>query len=94
MTERIARRKAELLSEADYLALLDAQQGTCAICGHPPKTRRLAVDHDHKSGNVRGLLCHFCNRTLATRCTVEWLRSATAYLANHADREDTARHAA
>lgn len=32
----------------EYTDLLEQQKGVCAICGRPPKTRKLAVDHDHK----------------------------------------------
>ena len=57
------------LTLAEYLALLEQQNGGCAICGLEPSGRRLAVDHDHKccSGDkscgkcVRGLLCVNCN---------------------------------
>ncbi len=46
----------------DYRDLLDSQNGSCAICH---KTNddgvRLSVDHDHKTGRVRGLLCRTCN---------------------------------
>jgi hypothetical protein len=45
-----------------YLAMFKAQKGVCAICAKPSKSsRRLAVDHDHVSGQVRGLLCGNCN---------------------------------
>jgi hypothetical protein len=58
-------RRAELgLTVADYNALLERQGGGCAICGRPPKTRRLDTDHDHTTGEVRGLLCHRHNRGL------------------------------
>lgn len=40
-----------------YLALLELQGGRCYICRQEPKTKRLAVDHDHRTGEVRGLLC-------------------------------------
>lgn len=40
-----------------YDRLLDAQAGRCAICGEMPRTVRLAVDHDHITNEVRGLLC-------------------------------------
>ena len=51
----------------DYESLLQKQDGKCAICLSPPKRFRLAVDHDHKTGGIRGLLCAPCNRTLIGR---------------------------
>lgn len=47
-----------------YDALLAAQNGVCAACASPPGKRALAVDHDHTSGVVRGLLCGNCNVAL------------------------------
>lgn len=47
-----------------YQMLLDHQGGLCAICRRPSKVRRLAVDHDHVTGKVRGLLCRHCNYEL------------------------------
>lgn len=48
--------------------MLLAQQGRCAICkSADPKTNKVktwCVDHDHKTGRVRGLLCTMCNRGL------------------------------
>ena len=49
-----------------YDALLEVQNNHCALC---PKTakengRRLAVDHDHSTGRIRGLLCVVCNHGL------------------------------
>lgn len=41
----------------DYNDLFKAQGGRCRICGRESKTKRLAVDHDHKTNRVRGLLC-------------------------------------
>ena len=50
------------LTEDDYERMLLAQHGRCAICGGEILSkRRLAVDHCHKSGRVRGLLCGPCN---------------------------------
>ena len=49
----------------DYDALLASQSGVCAICLGPQEgQKRFAVDHDHASGRVRGLLCTRCNRSL------------------------------
>ena len=50
-----------------YGDLLSKQKGLCAICLRTPKTKRLCVDHDHKTGQVRGLLCYVCNRKLIGR---------------------------
>lgn len=44
-----------------YNVMLKAQDYRCAICRQFP-TKRLVVDHNHKTGKVRGLLCNFCNR--------------------------------
>lgn len=45
------------ITREDYEALLVLQGGRCAVCLQLPKTKRLAVDHDHKTNEVRGLLC-------------------------------------
>lgn len=46
----------------DYMVMLDAQNGVCAICRRLCKTGRdLAVDHCHTTGVTRGLLCTACN---------------------------------
>lgn len=81
MTARKPQRAKQLgVTDAEYERLLAAQGGGCAICGATPKSRRLHVDHDHKTGRVRGLLCHRCNRWLPNFTTVEWLRRAADYL--------------
>ena len=63
-----ARRehRGKRLTDEQYDARMQAQQGRCAIDGCPrtPKTRRFHVDHDHATGLVRGLLCHWHNRIL------------------------------
>jgi hypothetical protein len=79
--KRTPKRANELgVSDEEYAALLEAQHGGCAICGNPPKTRRLSVDHNHRTGKVRGLLCFRCNRALPTYATSEWLRQAFGYV--------------
>lgn len=56
------------MSHNDYLDMLALQEGKCAICGaEDPKRngdKHLHVDHCHKTGKVRGLLCNACNRGL------------------------------
>lgn len=47
------------ISLEEYRELERKQNGLCAICGTKPK--RLFVDHNHKTGKVRGLLCGNCN---------------------------------
>lgn len=64
-----------------FRRLLDAQGGGCAICGVTSnKGRRLAVDHDHRTGEVRGILCVGCNH-LVGMVEHEWGDRARAYLA-------------
>ena len=49
---------------SDYDKLFEEQGGTCALCylpQHDPRKNRLCVDHDHVTGEVRGLLCSNCN---------------------------------
>jgi len=56
----------------EYQRLYDLQEGRCAVCGQSETAidpqrgtvKKLAVDHDHITGRVRGLLCGACNRAL------------------------------
>lgn len=61
------------------------QQGLCAICFQPePLKRSLAIDHDHVTGKVRGLLCTRCNTALGMiQEDVEILINMTAYIDQH-----------
>jgi hypothetical protein len=50
------------LDEAGFQALLDSQDGKCAICrSSDPNGRNWSVDHNHDSGEVRAILCGSCN---------------------------------
>lgn len=56
------------LKVEDYDAMLKQQNGGCAVCGSSSSglsdTRALAIDHNHQTGKIRGVLCHPCNRAL------------------------------
>lgn len=71
------------LGPGEYDALFAAQGGRCAIC-RQTRRQRLSVDHDHKTGLVRGLCCRLCNGRLLTaaRDRPETLRAAADYLEN------------
>jgi hypothetical protein len=79
------------LEVEDYDAMVAAQGGVCAICHEPERARTrkghvqlLAVDHDHETGRVRGLLCQECNHALGwlERFSRQpgWQIAALAYL--------------
>lgn len=72
-----------------YEELFKAQFGTCAICHNPPTKEKpfLVVDHDHKTGKVRGLLCNKCNVAIGLlQDSMKNLHSAARYLnSSHAD---------
>lgn len=95
--ERAAASKRRLnleknygLTVEQYSALLGSQGGVCAICGNDEpaahgrtgKKFSLAVDHDHITGRVRGLLCQKCNRAIGLLGDApDTLQRAIAYLA-------------
>jgi len=49
------------ITAAQYDEMFKAQGGVCYFCGASTGQRRLNIDHDHKTGRVRGLLCTTCN---------------------------------
>ncbi len=67
------------------------QGGVCAVCGQPERRRnskggirRLSVDHDHATGEVRALLCHDCNTALGLLLdSPDLMRLAAAYVERH-----------
>lgn len=78
------------ITAADYAALLAAQAGVCAICRQPEtyewkgKTQRLAVDHNHQTKQVRGLLCRNCNVFIGIAGeSLNRLQAAQDYLMKH-----------
>lgn len=61
---KVALKKLYGITPERYSKMLQEQGGKCAICGGLPIQKRLAVDHDHETGKVRGLLCACCNMSL------------------------------
>mgnify|MGYP001588454847 FL=1 len=73
-------------------ALFDLQNGICPICLAPLRKplnkdgkRASSVDHDHKSGRVRGLLCHRCNKYRVGNNTLETAQRMVVYLSSDVD---------
>jgi hypothetical protein len=76
---------------ADYDKLLSKQNGVCAICRQPQRTpahgvrTSLGVDHCHKTGKIRGLLCRRCNQGLGMLSdSIDLLQKALNYLRGEA----------
>lgn len=80
-SRRVHLKKYGITPE-EYAELLFLQGGVCKICGGQSKgDRRLAVDHCHTTGKIRGLLCNTCNAGLGQfGDNVELLRKAITYL--------------
>lgn len=82
--DAIMRRQYGISME-EFDALLEFQGGGCAICSKPIEKlrRRMNIDHDHKTGKVRGILCSGCNTGLGhLGDNVEGLKKALYYLEN------------
>lgn len=88
----VGRHKSALkrygITAAEYEAMMAAQKYVCAICKKPERithkgaTRRLAVDHCHETGVIRGLLCGHCNQAIGKfNEDPNILRAAIDYLA-------------
>ncbi len=68
------------MTEAEYNKLILQQKGVCAIC-KTNKEGRLAVDHNHKTKEIRGLLCRLCNSAIGLfKDSPVLLRNAADYL--------------
>ena len=72
------------IAPADFEEMLVSQGGVCAICesSSPGKGhKRFNIDHDHKTGEVRGLLCWPCNTGIGKlKDSPERLRKAADYI--------------
>lgn len=100
-SRRIARRKrvtaikdARLQKEygltlMEFKRMYKEQEGCCLICRKEHEETKLAVDHCHKTGVLRGLLCHRCNMGLGYfGDDAQLLTSAVSYLLNAAQVEE------
>jgi len=82
------RRNSDLrrrfgISIEQYEELLEQQGGGCALCGKTPdqEGKALAVDHNHSTGEVRGILCGYCNHKIIGRHRdAELLRRMAEYV--------------
>lgn len=75
------------LSKEDFTELLNKQGGGCYFCGKT--SARLCVDHCHKTGKIRGILCYNCNssfghyeRFMADPKTAQYLSNETGLVVN------------
>lgn len=86
-----AARKNQLkmkfgITPEDFSTMLVAQGGVCAICkgDNPISTKQFHVDHDHKTGKIRSILCHHCNTGLGHfKDSPVLLRTAADYIDRH-----------
>jgi hypothetical protein len=88
---RTRLRRVYGISEEEYRAAFKACKGRCQVCGRRERTlsrygkiRRLAIDHDHKTGKFRGILCDRCNIILG-KCDddTRLLKKLILYLKSH-----------
>ena len=84
---RHALKKLYGLTLEEYDAMVLAQGGRCAVCGKKPRSTKIArslyVDHNHATGQRRGLVCHRCNLGLGWIEDEEFGRVARVYLARY-----------
>ena len=75
------------LTFEEFDSMLSKQDNCCAICkGKEPygRHKRFTVDHNHKTGEVRGLLCNRCNTALGlVEDNIHTLKSMIQYLESH-----------
>lgn len=76
------------ISAADFKHMLLSQDFSCAVClrAVEDNDKMVHVDHDHVTGKVRGILCHYCNTALGKLGdNIENLQRAIRYLQKAAD---------
>lgn len=83
------------ITPEQYVEMLTEQKGVCALCEQPEtvilhgNVKQLCVDHDHKTGKVRALLCGGCNSGLGHfKDDSEVMIRAAAYIRKHSGKDD------
>ena len=79
------------ITQEQYDQMVAERGNKCDVCGEPPSDKntrahwnaKLCIDHDHKTGKVRGLLCNDCNLAVGYGKTPAILESAGRYLRLH-----------
>lgn len=95
MCIRNETRRSRTVPPSEYQRMVQFQDNKCAICSNTEtvidarrdRVRKLAIDHDHATGKVRGLLCSSCNNGLGRfKDSPELLKKAVEYLEYHNQR--------
>ncbi|CAB4217019.1 Recombination endonuclease VII [uncultured Caudovirales phage] len=90
--KNIELKKSFGITLEEYRKKQEEQSNVCAICGNPEvdvdkkagRVRGLAVDHNHTTGQVRGLLCRGCNQGIGNfQEDLQRLKNAVSYLERH-----------
>jgi hypothetical protein len=71
---------------SDYNDMLEAQGHKCAICGQDETRfkKKLVIDHDHATGEVRQLLCNMCNHGIGNfKDDIDLMANAIKYILKH-----------
>lgn len=80
---RNSRIRAYGIEPEEYYKMLKEQGHGCAICKSKSVHRAMNIDHNHKTGKVRGLLCDGCNLSLGHLERDGWIEKAMEYLAKY-----------
>lgn len=85
-TRKIKLKAKYGISVEQYDEMFESQNGVCVVCQKDTRPNPLAVDHDHTTGEVRGLLCKKCNSGLGFfNDDIEVLERAKQYLSRNKD---------
>ena len=71
------------ITQEEYVSMLESQGNCCAICKTPASNfeKRMAIDHCHRTGKIRGILCNSCNLGLGCfKDSLDYLDKAIMYL--------------